>query len=102
MNRYCCENKCFVTPSVHVDGIACRKCESFGYCMCRCKNYQAPVPKLVELKVYKTQSCFTCCKDKCLQFYWDDLQNICLECFPKPLCECKLKNCKNRSDWSAV
>ncbi|KAG8270305.1 hypothetical protein J6590_097969 [Homalodisca vitripennis] len=40
MKSYCCEKfRCFEEPEDQVDGIACRQCEAFSYCHCRCAQY---------------------------------------------------------------
>lgn len=38
---YCCNLNCFVRSDDELDGIACHKCESFGYCICLCKSYNS-------------------------------------------------------------
>lgn len=38
--EYCCEKKCFRSPRDQVDGLACRKCDSYAYCRCRCVTWQ--------------------------------------------------------------
>ncbi len=42
MGSYCCEEKkCFILETLEVDGLACRKCQSFGQCFCRCNTYMS-------------------------------------------------------------
>ncbi|GBM93576.1 hypothetical protein AVEN_246128-1 [Araneus ventricosus] len=38
ITMYCCKYKCFEIPTDVVDGMACKKCKYFGYCVCRCKT----------------------------------------------------------------
>lgn len=101
MNKYCCSEKCFIEPKFDVDGIACRICECYGYCKCRCKSYKIEPPTLVMLNVYKTQRFFTCCMDMCSKFHSYDFNRPCSKCFPKAFCECILTFCKNRTDWKS-
>lgn len=101
MERYCCNKKCFTRPQYEVDGMACRKCESFCYCKCKCDSYNHNPPTLVMLKLYKTKHLFTCCMDVCTKFYIHDITSQCSKCFPKTFCECKLQLCKNRKDWES-
>lgn len=37
---WCCAMKCFVVPDDQVDGMACHKCKSYSYCVCRCDTYR--------------------------------------------------------------
>lgn len=37
--NWCCESKCFRVPRDQVDGVACSKCGSFGFCQCRCRTF---------------------------------------------------------------
>lgn len=40
MENYCCYLKCVNIKNItHVDGRACRKCNNFGYCICKCKTF---------------------------------------------------------------
>lgn len=34
--KYCCDKKCFKRGNDEVDGIACRQCEAFCQCYCKC------------------------------------------------------------------
>lgn len=53
---YCCNKKCFKTPSTQVDGIACMKCKSFSYCCCKCQTFQKKIKsKQLEEKQEKFQ-----------------------------------------------
>lgn len=36
---YCCEYKHIKLPNDMIDGIACKKCNSYNYCLCKCSNY---------------------------------------------------------------
>ncbi|QIT20099.1 MAG: polyprotein [Diabrotica undecimpunctata virus 1] len=49
-SEYCCKLHCFREPSCQVDGRACRKCRSFGYCRCKCVTYMSD--KTVEDDLY--------------------------------------------------
>lgn len=98
---YCCDKKCFRPPSCQFDGMACKKCESYSYCTCRCKSFKPVTPKPVFLKVYKTRRLYTCCTDMCSKFHIPELTNYCRKCYDKDFCECKLKLCKNRKDWES-
>lgn len=104
---YCCEDKCFSLPRTHVDGIACRKCERFSYCMCRCttfkKNLQNHKPTKEEFVLYKTTHFYTCCLDSCVKFHIGEmLLHGCRVCYPKTLCDCILITCKNRDSWQTL
>lgn len=99
MGGYCCELKCFSPPQTHVDGLACRKCESFGYCKCRCNSYKLVPPTLETLKIYKSKHFYTCCPDMCVKFYLRDIQKYCFKCQKECFCECLLNLCKNRKSW---
>lgn len=101
MSSYCCDKKCFEAPDNQVDGIACNKCENFSYCMCKCKSLQQIRPTLLTLRLYRTQHYFTCCNDMCSKFKSYEFSDSCSECHPKAFCECKLKLCKNRTDWTS-
>lgn len=36
---YCCEYECFEVPQDQVDGMACKTCEAFSFCHCKCRSY---------------------------------------------------------------
>jgi len=37
---YCCKHGCFNISKIdHVDLLACRRCKSFGYCVCKCATF---------------------------------------------------------------
>lgn len=36
---FCCRDRCFVTPTCQVDGLACKACGAFSFCHCRCINW---------------------------------------------------------------
>jgi hypothetical protein len=36
---FCCDKLCFPRPSSQVDGLACNKCRSYGYCLCNCLTH---------------------------------------------------------------
>lgn len=104
MQRYCCEKECFSQPTAQVDGIACTRCENFSFCRCRCKSFKQETPTLEVLKVYKTRWFFTCCSEMCSKFHADRIMYPCHKCKTvnqKTFCECVLKTCKNRKDWSS-
>jgi hypothetical protein len=37
--KYCCEKKCFEVWGDQVDGLACKICMCYGYCLCKCIKY---------------------------------------------------------------
>lgn len=39
VKKWCCELRCFPTPRIQVDGIACTKCNSYCYCRCKCNTW---------------------------------------------------------------
>lgn len=99
MEGYCCENKCFVLPNEEVDGLACRKCESFGICKCRCKTYRLPAPRRENFILYKSQHCYTCCPKMCVKFgLLGDVFKYCWKCH-NSVCVCILQHCANRNSW---
>lgn len=38
MSEYCYAKKCFEIPCSQVDGVACRRCDHFCYCVCPCET----------------------------------------------------------------
>lgn len=38
---YCCPKRCFylLDGTDEVDGLACKTCQSYGRCYCKCKSY---------------------------------------------------------------
>lgn len=38
--NFCCNKMCMKIPNFQVDGIACRKCRNYSFCICKCENYQ--------------------------------------------------------------
>lgn len=103
--RYCCEKKCFKQPHCQVDGIACRKCEGFSYCRCRCETYRdvfikKNTPTLQEYKFYKTKHYITCCPAVCIKFSIDNLLDCCSNCYPQMFCTCYLNRCKQQKSSS--
>lgn len=77
-NKYCCDRKCFKLPSESVDGLACRKCKSFGNCFCSCTTH-------IENIKY-------CCEYKCHEYNLDENNMIdCKRCLSGryEFCKCK-------------
>lgn len=37
--NFCCNKRCFVIPDCQVDGIACRVCRNYSYCICKCASF---------------------------------------------------------------
>lgn len=101
--RFCCEKKCLIQPDCQVDGLACRKCESFSYCRCKCETYKKDViknnkPILRKIVFYQTRHFITCCPGMCTKVSMDDLTSCCTKCSPIPFssiqfCNCYLKHC---------
>lgn len=80
--------------------MACRECECFSYCKCRCRSFRKEPPTSETFRIYRTRHFVTCCADVCTKFAIRDVVNKCYDCFPKIICHCPLKSCKNRDDWS--
>jgi len=38
--RFCSALNCFIKPRSYIDGVACNRCKSFGYCKCNCATYK--------------------------------------------------------------
>lgn len=36
---YCCEKKCFKSPSTHIDGYCNCECKASSFCHCKCVTY---------------------------------------------------------------
>lgn len=58
-NRFCCSKRCFKIPRDQVDGLACKKCNSFCYCTCKCIlfNYFRKFHQ-IEINMYRTKAIF--------------------------------------------
>lgn len=70
--RFCCELKCFLLPNECVDGPACGKCRSSGYCKCDCVKHMK--------YMHDTHCCPLFCTRPKL--------GICLLCPGACLCKC--------------
>lgn len=58
---YCCIHKCFnIFKFDHVDGIACKECNQFGYCGCSCTTFIEEKQKKEKTKSSSIKSCFYC------------------------------------------
>ena len=84
MGSYCCEEKkCFILETLEVDGLACRKCQSFGQCFCRCNTYMS-----------KQKYC--CSKKCCILSLFEELDIAYVNCLYYSHCYCQ---CKYRTKW---
>lgn len=105
--RYCCYLKCFIQPSSHVDGLACSKCESFGFCRCRCQTYETNfikknIPVLQKIEVYKTENYLTCCTKMCHKFHLNVIIQGCSKCSPNLFCKCFLNKCQQYNKYGLI
>lgn len=100
VSSFCCKLKCFRSPTIQVDGLACRKCFSFSYCKCICKSKNNGQNNIVVVKdtfsfyVLEMSGFFACCGNKCKIVHISQcIYQDCGEC-RKVICVCFKKDCK--------
>lgn len=81
---HCCEFKCQVLSRCEVDGLACIVCQSYGQCMCKCRQYfHRRVENLLSSKrEVLSRIDWFCCEQDRLKLL------TCPICFRPNLCRC--------------
>lgn len=115
--RYCCADKCFILNNIEVDGLACRLCESFGQCRCRCRTYMKGRPVLKPIRpedlgiphhfVFRPgMKNMYCCEEFCINLIQHEVDGLsCNFCRAYGQCRCgcvtwaKLKHKYKGGQW---
>lgn len=71
MVSYCCPLKCFKSPDLELDGIACKRCYAYNYCHCSCVTYMRDKEGYIKIETEKAK--LMCMKRKFLAYYDDNI-----------------------------